>query len=307
MPETYSLQLSDGQSWCIVANESTKSWTEKFASIIGIKSSDSNKYPKLIFIRAGLYGSEGKKLTNFLDSDLKPNLPKSGWICNVVGIKSGRQSLRFWVHNDVKDVIIDIGIKKRSANELISMCYVLHFLYLNALQSGGLPIHSALIGKDGIGVLLPAVGGTGKTTCCLRVPPPWRPLADDENLIVCDKQGQYRVHPFPTWSRVFVPENEETWDIQKNVQLKSIFFLEQSQTDEAIPMGKGQSAMLIGKFSAPILSQTLRSMPNQESAKSKMQIIDNAINIARSIPAFKLKISLDGNFWEVIEKSIENV
>jgi SynChlorMet cassette protein ScmC len=307
MPETYSLQLSDGQNWNIVSNESTRSWVEKFASIIGIKSSDSNIPPKLIFIRAGLDGSEGEKLTDFLDSDVKPTLPKSGWTYNVVGVKNSPQSLRFWVHNDFKDVIIDIGIRKRPVNEFANICYAIHFLYLNALRSGGLPVHSALIEKDGIGVLLPAVGGTGKTTCCLRVPPTWRPLADDENLIVCDKQGLYRVHPFPTWSRVFLPENEETWDIQKKVQLKAIFFLEQSPTDEAIPIGKGQSAMLIGKFSAPILSQTLQSMPNQESVKSKIQILDNAINIAKTIPAFTLQFSLTGKFWEVIEKTIENI
>jgi hypothetical protein len=51
----------------------------------------------------------------------------------------------------------------------------------------------------------------------------------------------------------------------------------------------------------------LQSMPNQESVKSKIQILDNAINIAKTIPAFTLQFSLTGKFWEVIEKTIENI
>ena len=75
-----------------------------------------------------------------------------------------------------------------------------------AQSLGGVLLHGALAERDGIGVILAAPGGTGKTTASERLPSPWQSLCDDVTLVVRDTKGNYCAHPWPTWSRFFGEE-----------------------------------------------------------------------------------------------------
>jgi len=114
-------------------------------------------------------------------------------------------------------------------------------------------------------------------------------------------------HPFPTWSSYFLKDFSRTFDVQKSVPLKAIFFLEQSLTDEAIRISQGRSALLISGFSAPICKQAWRGFPDRDILQIKEKLLNNVIKLAKTIPAWTLQFSLTGKFWEAIEKAIENV
>ena len=114
-----------------------------------------------------------------------------------------------------------------------------------AQTRGGILIHGALAERNGIGVILAAPGGTGKTTASDRLPAPWRSLCDDTTLVVRDSQGNYRAHPWPTWSRFLDGGPGGTWDVQSAVPLKGIFFLSHAVEDRVESVGTGHAVSLL--------------------------------------------------------------
>jgi len=168
-------------------------------------------------------------------------------------------------------------------------------------------LYAALVEKDGVGVVLAAQGGTGKSTCCRRIPSPWHALCDDEVLVVPDKHGHYMVHPFPTWSDYLIRRQTKTWNIQQYVPLSSIFFLDRLQSDQVITIKQGKSALYINNSSDQIFGDKLRDSNQEEYLSIKKKSFDNSCQIAKTVPVFKLQISLDSQFWKEIEKVLENV
>src|SRR4030067_269672 len=116
-----------------------------------------------------------------------------------------------------------------------------------AQAHGGVLIHGALAERDGIGVILAAPGGTGKTTASNRLPVPWRSLCDDTTLVVRNPQGNYWAHPWPTCSCFLEGESGGTWDVQKAVPVKGIFFLVQAGEDRVDRGGAGEAVGLLGE------------------------------------------------------------
>ncbi len=103
-------------------------------------------------------------------------------------------------------------------------------IYLREQLFGGMPFHAGLVERDYMGFLISAPSGTGKSTSCRRIPPPWKPLCDDEVFIVKDSKGTYKVHPFPTWSEFFNGRKRHHLErFKRAVPLSAIFFLEQSK------------------------------------------------------------------------------
>jgi len=173
-----------------------------------------------------------------------------------------------------------------------------------ASDEGGLPFHAALIEKKGAGVLLAASGHTGKSTCSRRLAANWTPLCDDEALVISDKEKRFRVHPFPTWSDYMDRGSDNTWDIQHSVPLCGIFFLEQSDTDEAIALGQGEAAALVNESVTQVCEKYWRTGNREFQRNSRRQVFNNACALAENIPAFKLRVSLNGRFWEKIEQAL---
>ncbi|MCG6536914.1 MAG: SynChlorMet cassette protein ScmC, partial [Syntrophales bacterium LBB04] len=110
-----------------------------------------------------------------------------------------------------------------------------------AQANGGILIHGALAERDGMGVILTAPGGTGKTTASKRFPAPWHSLCDDTTLVVLDPQGNYWAHPWPTWSLFQNGQLGGSWDVQRAMPLKGIFLLAQAVEDRVERVGHGQA------------------------------------------------------------------
>lgn len=86
--------------------------------------------------------------------------------------------------------------------------------------------------------------GTGKSTCHAHLPGYWEKLCGDQALILGVGDGNFRVHPFPTWSDHLWRESKKQWYVERSVPLEAVSFLEQAQKDEAIAFNHSSDAIL---------------------------------------------------------------
>ena len=173
-----------------------------------------------------------------------------------------------------------------------------------AQARGGVLIHGALAERDGMGVILVAPGGTGKTTASHRLPAPWRSLCDDTTLVVRDSQGNYWAHPWPTWSRFLDGGPGGTWDVQNAVPVKGIFILAQAVEDRAERVGPGQAVSLLGEFVGQVSTFMAPGLSQEELQALHLEQFNNLCALARVVPAHVLHISLTGAFWQEIEQAL---
>ena len=112
---------------------------------------------------------------------------------------------------------------------------------------------------------------------------------------------RYIAHPFPTWSDYFRKRSERTWDVQKHIPVSALFFLEQSEEDEVIPLGKGEAAVLAQQLAMQVCYRYFIQLDHEQVRNRKEMLFENACDLAKTVPAFKLGVSLRGRFWEKME------
>jgi SynChlorMet cassette protein ScmC len=293
------LRLGNGQGWQLASTLQVRSEVRELAKIMGLKSLEANGYPKLIFIRRGLRKAQFEETIVMLSKDTKDiavGLPMLGWKAHDLWL------LRIWSHNDCPDLICEITDEESGYEaSLLSMRLSLYPIYQRAQDSGGLPLHAGLVERDGKGILLAGSRNTGKSTCCRRIPYPWHSLCDEEALIVRDDQQEYLAHPFPTWSEHLANQCKRTWSVENCVPVSAIFFLEQAVTDEVIHLGQGEAAALINQSATQVFHRFWNNLDREKVRSLKEKLLDNACQLAKSLQAFKLRVSVTGRFWEKIE------
>ena len=279
----YCLSLGDGNSWWITGDEDSIPWVDKLAAIMELEECESNGLPRLIFSRLAD------------ENDVRDRTNDAGWVCY------DDRLIRIWHHDSIPDVICELGGDGSDDVEYVLMWNSLQPIYHRSISEGGLPFHAGLAELEGRGILVAASGDTGKSTCCRRLPGYWKPLCDDEALAVLGKQKGYQVHPFPTWSDYLWERAENTWNVQYSVPLSGIFFLEQSETDEVVPLGTGEASILISESAAQVCQKYWRRAEIEDRRRFRAEIFSNACEMAKRLPAFRLRASLHGRFWEEIE------
>jgi len=288
----YSLCISDGCHWWLTCDRESQEWLDRLATIMGLDGSASDGSPKLIFaqmadMEAGVIPGPGT-----LDRD-------DGWYCIEY------RSLRMWCHISAPDVVCEINNGEGYDREIVNMWTSLQPIYRRSIAIGGLPLHAALVELDGRGAVLPAPCDTGKSTCCRRLPDYWKPLSDDKTLVVHTKRKEYRAHPFPTWSEHQGGPSEKTWNVQYSVPVCAVFFLEQAEVDEVAPVGQGEAAYALSDSAALVCHTFWRKLDIEGQRNFKIELFNNACQMARQIPAFRLRVSLHGRFWEEMEKAMD--
>jgi SynChlorMet cassette protein ScmC len=294
----YSLTLSDGSGWWLSGMGEYVKWVEKLVSIMELEKSRLNGSAKLVFCSGGSRNGTPEKISQVAACQSHSSGSGDGWYFY------DHNTLRIWCHDDIPDVICEVKMKKGREIELINMWFALHPIYQRSISKGGLPFHGGLVERAGQGFLLVASGGTGKSTCCQRLPDDWRPLCDDEALVVLNEEKKYQAHPFPTWSEHLWQRSGKTWNVEYSVPLMDIFFLEQSEADAVEPLGEGRAAVLMTESAAQICEKFWRNLAEEDKKKHRTKLFDNACEMAKSIPAYRLKVSLDGRFWEKMEEVI---
>ncbi|NIS70301.1 MAG: SynChlorMet cassette protein ScmC [Proteobacteria bacterium] len=297
----YCLELGNGLGWTLTATERVRFWLEKFASILELTACGPNGHPRLIFIPHKAEHSGNGESAAILDSDRLKDLPQGGWTKQTLG------ALRFWSHPRVSDMICETGQLDDNIDEIVSMWWAVYPIFRRVQESDGLPLHAALVGRNGVGVLLAAPGGTGKSTCCRRLPSPWHALCDDETVIARDHGNRYLAHPFPTWSESIQRGPGRKWNVQHCLPLSAVFFLEQAETDEAVPIGKGETSALINRLAVEVSRIDWRNLPREEKIPIRKKLFHNACELAKSVPAFKLRVSLNGRFWQEMERVLSEI
>jgi SynChlorMet cassette protein ScmC len=180
--------------------------------------------------------------------------------------------------------------------------------FVRSIESrGGALIHGALAERNGSGVIFAGPGGIGKTTVSKRLPHPWRSLSDDMTLIECDANGDYRAHPWPTWSRFMWGGDGGTWKVQKSVPLRAIFILEQAVHTRLQQTGNGQAVMLLQEVADQASFFAYDSIDRNRARRYRIERFNSICAISQKVPVPILHTSLSSPFADAIKPFIEPI
>jgi len=285
---TYSLNIFEPYAIRISSEQSLASWLEKLASIMGLDSCENDEDCE----------SKDAGLIMFVNRDHECEYPfdreNSRWKSLCL------KNLDIWRNDSSPDVYIELKRNNESTKIINMNCSMLP-VYDRAASCGGLPFHAGLVGLDGKGFLLAADGNTGKTTSCSRLPKYFSPMSDDETLVMKKEERSYAAHPFPTWSDHVWKRTDRTWTVNESVPLDAVFFIHQSEADELVPLGEGESAALISRSAGQVYEKFFWQVDGDTGGKTRKRLFTNACAFASSVRSYRLGVSLEGEFWKLIE------
>lgn len=283
----YGMVLSDGVSWRLSFDDSLASWVHSLAKVMKLAPCRvENPDNKLFFIpmeNAEAYFPEQERLDVYV----------SGKMFNV------------WRNEDPATLFAGIDIETMGIHKdlsIINMGNALKPFFRHYTQKGGGPMHAACAGLNGKGFLISAKGNTGKSTCIERLPDYYEKLCDDTALLVKTDENSYCVHPMPTWSDYFTERQASTFDVQYHLPLQAVFFLEQADKDEVVPLSRKEAVQSIFEGYKQAWKAYWNRMDDDVRKQRAMQVFNNSMELAKSIPCFKLKATLHGRFWDEIER-----
>jgi len=292
----YRLRLADGRSWLLCSTEDTEEWMDRFAGIMKLQRiRQLTDYESSLLLFA--------KKRQHID-EIHPTL--NGAFNKLDWTSYRHYGMTVWLNSRSDDVVYLIDKEDSFEENIYNMWASVYPIYRLALRYGGTPLHAALIERNGMGILFAAPGGTGKTTAYQRLPDDWGKFGDDEILLVPHNQGYFHAHPFPSWSNFLRKETKRTWQLEKHIQVGAIFFLQQSSNDEVIPIKSGHAAALINQSARQIMRRGWSLSGSVVESALKRELIDISANIAKTVPAFMLHLSLTGHFWEKVDEVLEN-
>jgi len=215
--------------------------------------------------------------------------------------------LDVYTRADAPDTICDLQTGATDALKESWLPYVLCPVYLRVMEAGGVVLHAAAGERDGDAFLLPGKSGTGKSTCCRRIKPPWRTLCDDLTLAIPGHDGGFIVHPLPTWSAILWEGETATWTVERGVPLRAVFFPEHGTEDEALPMGQAEASVQLWRSAL----QATRPWAGIRDAASRSHMGRSLLNtisrLVKGFPAFRLRVARDGAFWKEMERVLKTV
>ena len=286
--EIYKLALADGTVWGLSATKSILPWLKELAKITRLEKASIDEINKRIFFLA--LNKENQAPTRCDD-----------WKT----VKQGTV-YRAWSHSTIQEIFIELNpdFIDHPEIKIINMWSSLKAIYSYYVDQGTGPAHAAMAEHNGKGILIAAAGGIGKSTCYERLPNPWRPLADDLALIVKDVNDEFHIHPMPTWSDHLWSYQFSTFNSAYSVKLNAIFFLEQSDKDAVIPIRKSIAIQKIFACFKQVWENYFDKLDKKSKTDMRCKIFNSACDIAEHIPCYTLQASIEGKFWEEIEKVI---
>ena len=169
----YLLHLGNKQGWQLIPTEGVRLEVEELARIMRLKSCAPNGYPKVFFIKSGTGSWQCENTTT------SPAINMGEVFTGVSWEPHDLVELRVWSHDNMPDFVCEIRDEMGGSElNILRLRLSLYPIYQRAQEAGGLPLHAGLVEKDGKGILLAAPSDTGKSTCCRRLPPPWKALCD---------------------------------------------------------------------------------------------------------------------------------
>ena len=302
IPPIRALRITVGPlSWEFRAGDGVEPWLGRLARILETEPQADGapvraEDRRMLFFRLdpGDVGDSSGRTLEKLDL---PGWPRIGWRPRWF------YPVRIWTHSGLPHVICECLLDVPGSDASIEAMMRAFFpVFEGLVETGGLPLHAALVAKDGFGVALAASGGTGKSTCARRIPTPWRPLCDDTALLVPEGSRSYQIHPFPTWSDYLWKRSEGTWDISRHVPLRAIFLLKQAEEAKASAIGQGEAAIYLSRSANDIFMSFTPRLEREDKRAFERQVFDNACRLAKALPVFILEFSREGEFWKEIDR-----
>jgi len=287
----YSLSLANGHSWNIHADQNIEKWLSNFAEILSL--------------------SKTLTLSNASDFYITPEENAADQFFHGSWLELPNRYVRLFLSKKNRDIlcILNRDLLNSRIDETVLMLFVMQGIFASEIQSGGLPLHAAMVHWKGNGILLAAQGGVGKSTCATRLPESWNAIADDTCLAVHSNENKYSIHPLPTWSVFF--DNQDwgaSWMVERSFPIQLICFLERSDSDDIIPLGNGEAAASIYQSAMQVWrgTQHLLSDPIMHKYWIK-KIFQNSCSLSHGIPSAKLEFTKEGHFWENIESFLSRI
>jgi SynChlorMet cassette protein ScmC len=285
----------------LIAEAGLQDWLAGFAHILELKplapdAAAKAKDARMFFLKLESL-KPGLRFQSFLRSSAAPpGVPRFGWDLLTFF------PVFLWTHPQAPDIFCEVFLGERGELNVEAMIRTCFPIYEHAILAGGFPLHAALVTRNGSGVALTASGGTGKSTCARRIAAPWRPLCDDTVLVLPSDAGGYEAYPFATWSDYLWKRSQGTWNAASHVPLKTVFFLKQAPKDAAKSIGQGEAAIYLSRASGEILMPFMRHLGPDRARILRTRAFDSACMLAKSVPAFILDVSLEGEFWAEMER-----
>ena len=291
------LRLANGIGWEIVALPGMEQYAQKLAHFMGLKQDLTGRYwPRLILTRARGEDEAHRQPSSPLPGE--GDQGGGGWTHTDAG------PVRHYSHVEVPHVICELREGPSLKTPVEALAHLLFPVYVRALKAGGTPLHAALVEKDGCGVALAGKSGSGKSTCCRRMAPPWRPWCDDLTLVLPSAEGVHVAHPLPTWSACVREDPGTVWETERAVPLAAIFFLERGDAHGASAMGQGEVAAKLAHSAARVVKSGLNRVHRGTPLLKERALIDSACQIAKAVPAYRLCVSKNGRLSEEMERLV---
>jgi SynChlorMet cassette protein ScmC len=296
MRNKYTLTLADGSNWQFESENELESWLDQLAQVMCLKKGEFKTANAFYFFSA-VENSD----TLPQSTQLQAQLNEGKWDYYL-----GGQPIKLWINHQENKSIIGI-YEQYLQNHALFYLYMSSSiipLFFHSLETGGMPIHAALTCFKEKGILISATGDTGKTTCCQRLPKDgkWRYLCDDLSLLI-RSQDDFFAHPLPTWSDYMIRKQNTAWDVGKHIPVKAIFFLEQGEKDEVIPISATETSVRLLRAVKQGWFWDMEEEPAQKQSRN-FKIYNNTKTIAEGVPCFILRATLTGEFWKSIEEVI---
>jgi SynChlorMet cassette protein ScmC len=293
--------LSNGFVWKVRGKAVSAQWCEELAAILGVSCTTGGP-------GADLWIEQGKFRAG------QPFDPSTLLELSSHAVASPRRShVRAWSglvllrHEELAYVIAGLGEVSDREGRIDQMRLAMLPFYEAVAARGGLPLHAALAEIGGQGVILAGVSGAGKSTCSRRFPAPWRILSDDLAVVVPCEDGTLRAHPLPTWSAVKAQTVERPCVLRQSVPVRAIFFLVHSDAESAVPVGAGRAALSIYDAAMQVFMSVDFAAGIPGGSTYMRKLFENAAEMAAAVPSFVLRVSLQGRFWECVERALDQV
>ena len=283
----YKLKPCSGAEWQICGSSSLTQWVDDYAGILGLEKAEGLSEPFCFFY--------DRRVKDSIPEDILQVARKYRWR------KIEYDNSAYFLSSETDSILYEIIRETTDEDRIYNMWFSLHPFYHHLIPRQVCPIHAGLVEKNGRGILLAAPGGTGKSTCCERLPKDWRVHCDDEALIALNHENYPFAQPLPTWSNLIIGKDRREWSLIECIKVNAIFFIEQSDVDEIIPLNQATSAALINQAIVQIMRRAWDYWGDQVKRKMQREVFDMACEMAGIIKGFKLRVSLDGKFWEEIE------
>jgi len=116
-------------------------------------------------------------------------------------------------------------------------------------------------------------------------------------LLVKISENTFRVHPMPTWSDYLQERRMSSCNAQYSLPLQGIFFLEQSDSDEVLPLSPGDASLKIFESCKQAWNTYWNRLENTAKKQIAIQVFDNSIKLAKSIQDHPIENREIQNLW----------